>query len=623
MFKNLKIKNKFILAFGIVLLSFAMVGMIFFSSISSAQNNFEDFNEDAFRLSKIAYNMVAEVNNLSNNVSNAIVAPDVALSREYITNSKLSLEALERGLEELAAYKLSNEYTASVNELSALIEEFSSVSSELFALCIALRTDAAADMYFKSFESMLADARTIMENINAQTEAHADAIYSKTITMVDTTTMILGIICPIVLAFTIAAAVYLTKVLTTPILQLETVAKALAQGKLKGASEMVTYESKDELGELAASMRFSMETMDGYVAEISDILQRLADGDLTISFDEITDYLGDFASIKESMKTILRSFNSTITDIYNGSLQVDVGSEQVSSGAQALSQGATEQASAVEELSATIAEVSDQVSANAENAVKASAMSDDAAAGVIKSNDHMRQLMDAMKEIDRTTSQIEKIIKTIEDIAFQTNILALNAAVEAARAGAAGKGFAVVADEVRSLAAKSAEAAQNTNNLIGGTVNAVKNGMYVAGETESALRMVVEKAGDVTVKISEIARVSEDQAAKITQISDGIEQIAAVVHNNSATAEQSAAASEELAGQAALMKELIGKFRLFDGDSSGSSASRVSSVTPVAFAPAEPVGFEEVTEPACEVEAEPAPAIRFESAPVVRSSDKY
>ncbi len=596
MLKNLKIRKKLFVAFGIVLALFVFCGTVFITSISGTQTNFENFHDDAYELSNVTYHMVGEVNSLSNDVCNAIIAPTVDQARSYITSSKTTLESLNAELQFLRDNALSDEFSAQVGELKTLVENFSAVSSDLFALCIALRNDAAASMYFDTFEPMLVQSRAIMDSLNDQTAVYAAGLYDSTISMVELGKLALIAICVVTFVLTIVVALTITKMLVTPINQIEAAAKALSQGKLKGSSELVTYESKDELGQLADSMRFSMDTLDSYVAEISDILHQLATGDLTIPFNDITDYLGDFASIKDSMATILKSFNSTITDIYNASLQVDVGSEQVSSGAQALSQGATEQASAVEQLSATIAEVSDQVNANAENAVKANAMSDDAAAGVMKSNDHMRQLMDAMNEINRTTGEIEKIIKTIEDIAFQTNILALNAAVEAARAGAAGKGFAVVADEVRSLAAKSAEAAQNTNNLIGGTVNAVKNGMHVAGETESALRMVVEKASDVTVKISEIAKVSEDQADKIAQISEGIEQIAAVVHNNSATAEQSAAASEELAGQATLMKELIGKFKLFENTVAASAVSAVK---------------------------EYAPSYEIESDPVFQGGDKY
>jgi len=571
--RNLKIQGKLLAAFGFIMLLFVIAGGMFFIAIGGTQSNFENFHDEAFEMSKVTYGMYGSVNSLSSDLCNAIVAPDMEHANRYINSAKETLSELSDTVNYLRKNPISDEFANRVNELIGLINEFYSTSDYMFTLCIALRNEEATAMYIETFEPLLVRIREIVTAMNDETVVYADGIYASTISMVGVGKALLSVICVVSLATTVLISFGITKALTKPIAELEQVAKALEQGRMKGASELVTYRSKDELGQLGAAMCFAMETLDGYVAEISALLQRMAGGDLTISENEITDYMGDFASIKESMQIILANFNTTIADIYTAAVQVDVGSDQVSSGAQALSQGATEQASAVEQLSATITDVSNHVNGNAQRAVNASKLSNEAGEGVVESNKSMEHLMSAMEEINRTTGEIEKIIKTIEDIAFQTNILALNAAVEAARAGAAGKGFAVVADEVRSLAGKSAEAAKNTNKLIGGTVKAVKNGMNVAEETGKALNRVVEKSSDVSVQIAEIAKLSEEQAEMIAQISNGIEQIASVVHNNSATAEQSAAASEELASQAALMKELIGKFQLADNSDSFYSMS--------------------------------------------------
>ena len=567
MFKNMKIRNKLFSAFAIVIAVSIICTGLFFVVLNGTANNFTDFHDKAFALSRETYALKADINQLSNSICKAVMAPDKELAETYISETKAQIAALNECLVSLRDQSISDAFTEKVDELQALIDNIDKRSIKLFDLCKQLRTSWAIEMYYEQFDELLITVGEVTDALNDMAERNAYVIYDETLNMVDVGTTLISVISILSLVTAILVALAITKMLVTPINQLKDVAASLAQGKLKGSAEIVTYQSGDELGQLADAMRFSMETLDGYVEEISAKLERLAGGDLTISRNEITDYLGDFASIKTSMVTILTSFNTAIMDIYTASLQVDVGSEQVSSGAQALSQGATEQASAVEQLSATITEVSTHVNANAQNAVTASKMSNEAGNGIVESNKYMQQLMDAMEEINRTTGQIEKIIKTIEDIAFQTNILALNAAVEAARAGAAGKGFAVVADEVRSLAAKSAEAAKNTNALIGSTVGAVRNGMNVAEETSKALQEVVEKTSAVNKRISEIADGSAEQAEKIEQISNGIEQIAAVVHNNSATAEQSAAASEELASQAALMKEQIGKFKLYDGSS--------------------------------------------------------
>ena len=257
--------------------------------------------------------------------------------------------------------------------------------------------------------------------------------------------------------------------------------------------------------------------------------------------------------------------SDTLQQIDVSADQVNSGGEQVSSSAQALAQGATEQASSVEELAATIGEISSQVEATAGHARNARDENQQSADQIQVCSAHMADLMSAMRDIEEKSQEISKVIKTIEDIAFQTNILALNAAVEAARAGSAGKGFAVVADEVRNLATKSQEASASTATLIEDTVKAVKEGTRLSAETDEALREVVIRAEKVTGAVNLISEATASQHRDVQQVSTGIDQISSVVQTNSATAEESAAASEELSGQANLLKELIGRFTLRQG----------------------------------------------------------
>ena len=254
--------------------------------------------------------------------------------------------------------------------------------------------------------------------------------------------------------------------------------------------------------------------------------------------------------------------SETLSIINTSSEQVSSGADQVSSGAQALAQGATEQASSTQELSATISEVSESVRQNAENVDLVTNYVRAAVAGVEHSNEQMQQMLAAMNNMNISSNEIVKIIKVIDDIAFQTNILALNAAVEAARAGAAGKGFAVVADEVRNLANKSANAAKQTTVLIESSINDVQDGSKIADQTAKLLAEVQEKVQLVGGTIQKIDQASTEQAAAITQITQGVEQVSAVVQTNSATAEQSAASSEELSAQADMLRKLIAKFTL-------------------------------------------------------------
>ncbi|MEG2021847.1 MAG: methyl-accepting chemotaxis protein, partial [Oscillospiraceae bacterium] len=347
----------------------------------------------------------------------------------------------------------------------------------------------------------------------------------------------------------------LAKSISKPIIEVEQAAAEMAKGNFDVEIE---HTAADETGHLANSMRQMIATTKSVIADTSRGLGEMAEGNFDLHPQ--AEYIGIFKDMENSIFKIIISLSDTISQIKVSSDQVSSGSDQVSSGAQALAQGATEQASSVEELSASINEVSQQINLNATNAANANRTAGIVGSHINTSNEQMTQMMAAMKEISASSIEIGKIIKTIEDIAFQTNILALNAAVEAARAGAAGKGFAVVADEVRNLATKSSEAAKQTNALIEGSVKAVENGVNIATATSQSLSEVVTGAEEITALIEQISTASSEQSTSIAQINLGVEQISSVVQTNSATAEESAAASEELSGQAQILNTLVSKF---------------------------------------------------------------
>lgn len=321
-------------------------------------------------------------------------------------------------------------------------------------------------------------------------------------------------------------------------------------------------DSKDETGMIGEATDTVVKTIRDIITEISWALGEIGSNNLTVSSKRRDLYVGDYSTLQEAVAQILTQLTDTILLIDQSSDQVNAGASQVSDGAQALSQGATEQASTVEELSSTLQETTRQIEQSAESASKAKEVVQRVGREIGDSNAKMGEMITAMNEINAKSSEIGKIIKTIDDIAFQTNILALNAAVEAARAGSAGKGFAVVADEVRNLAGKSADAAKNTQSLIEETINAVEKGASLAKTTEESMVTVVEGARHVIDIIDNISTAADEQADSIRQLKTAVEQISNVTQTTAATAEESAAACEELSAQSQALKTLVGKFQL-------------------------------------------------------------
>lgn len=339
---------------------------------------------------------------------------------------------------------------------------------------------------------------------------------------------------------------------------------------------------------LKNALNDTISNLQSYVDEISVTLAEIGNGNLDIAIT--ADYRGDFVEIKDSLNNIVEQLGHTMKNIGDAASEVASGSRQVSDGSQSLSQGSTEQASAIQELSASIAEIASQTKNNAVNANEASELAESAKEMAMQGNGHMQEMLDSMENINESSANISRIIKVIDDIAFQTNILALNAAVEAARAGQHGKGFAVVAEEVRTLAGRSAQAARETTELIEGSIHKVQEGTKIANNTAAALGEIVvgiEKSANL---VKDIAKASNEQASGIFQINKGVEQVAQVVQNNSATAEESAATSEQLSGQAELLKNMVSKFKLSNKMIKGADMAKLlgESAAERAFNSAEP-----------------------------------
>lgn len=347
-----------------------------------------------------------------------------------------------------------------------------------------------------------------------------------------------------------------------PVKELSRVATRIAEGEL---DQTIHYQSRDELGILAYNFNRVTERLRDYIKyinEISDTLREIAQGNLT--FELKSDYTGEFAKIRSSLEEIAIELNATMGQLKASSRDVAAGATQVSESAVNLSHGSAEQSAEVDALAGHISEVTNSVQQIAQDSQQTSSLSKEVQEELLTSNTKMQHLAAVIQRISDKSNEIHKIVKNIDDIAFQTNILALNAAVEAARAGEAGKGFAVVADEVRTLAGRSADAAKETTALLGETISSMEEGVRAADDTVHSMLGAVKLSEKMGALIDDIAGNTKQQAVMASEISHSIDQIAIVVQSNVDTAESSAAASEELSSQAATLRELVSRFQLKD-----------------------------------------------------------
>ncbi len=555
--KNMKVSKKLFVAFGVVIAFMLLIVFLSCTAANTIRDIVKEFYEVTFTDVEIADDIDVNLQESAKNLLHSIVDSDLGVTNERLNMAKENLAKIEEDVT-----KLKENYPGDVKDIDTIIAECNKAHTyfdQFSAKAKENDVEGAYDIYKTKLLPSLTTVVASIDSIQANVEELAEKEYGEVNNRVDYTNLIIMIVGVIAIAVAFILAFVVTNMLVTGIKQVEQAAEKMALGDF---SAEIKYRSRDELGMLADAMRNLSGRMGGVIYDIDQMLGAVSDGNLCVESTAEEMYVGDLSNILVSLKNLKEKLNDTMARINTASDQVAAGSDQVSGGAQVLSQGATEQASSVEELAATISVISDMINTNATSAVEASEKTNMAGAQMQEATTKMDDLVLAMNEISASSDETKKIIKNIEDIAFQTNILALNAAVEAARAGEAGKGFAVVADEVRNLASKSAEAAKNTTALIENIVTSIENGNALVGEVAEKMNEVAAAAGAVAVLNNAISDASKEAADSINQVAVGVDQISSVVQNNSATAQQSAAASEELSGQAQMLKELISDFKI-------------------------------------------------------------
>ena len=547
-------------------LLFMLVLLVTYSDVS---RQLERANEDRFELT---YNANRFMNG-SAYLTNEVRAYASTGNQEHYDNYWNEVNTLKNrdiGVAAMQEIGITNEEQKMIDDMYGLSNQLVPLEEQAMKQVQAGEQSAAVDYVYGE------EYKDSITKINALKEQFLATLDERTLQEVDALThsssmiqFLMVIALAMVGTLQLISMWVIRRKILRPVIAVRDQMGEISQGNL--SAEFGFRSDTSEIGMLVASIHETKGELRKYISDIDNKLSEMAQGNMNLSID--SSYRGEFLPIQDAMRQILDGLNDALSRIHQTAGKVSDRSERMAVSAQTLSDGAVQQAAAVEELSAGIQDISGQVKRTSKDADNARKSAVETESQLAVCSQKMDALSSAIADISESSDQISGIIKTIEDISFQTNILALNAAVEAARAGVAGKGFAVVADEVRNLASKSAEASKSTSALIEGSVKAVHKGTQIANDTAESLSKVVESAQTVSHLVDQIAAAAAEQSNAIEQVTVGVDQISSVVQTNSATAEQSAAASEELSQQAQMLKNLVAKFKLRRSQREGSMIS--------------------------------------------------
>ncbi|MDR2022228.1 MAG: methyl-accepting chemotaxis protein [Hungatella sp.] len=558
-FKNMKIGKKMFNVFVIVVLIFLIMASVSVVAASVLGSKMKAFYERPFINVQKALDIEVCAEKIQKNILLALVSESQADTENYLGKVDSWTSSMTGLMDELEKVTIDATVLNLIGEWRQNVSETAIKRQQVTALVRELKNKESIRAYTEEYQPEVEEDNVLIEKIIERQVDLATEFYSESDALKKMVSVALILIAVIGTGSTIYFSVFLTKLLTAPITELEKAALVLAEG---GLDVEIAYQSKDELGSLAEALRKMTDMVKILIPDIQRCLGEMAEGNLTVKSGCRDRYIGSYQAILDAMVRINKGLTTAFEKIQEATDQIGMGSSNVADGAQNLASGATEQASTIEELNASAIMVAEQASENSSNITTASQYINQAGESVRESSGYMKQLTEAMTNIDSASGQISNITKVIEEIALQTNILALNAAIEAARAGNVGKGFAVVAEEVRNLAAQSSEAAKQTAGLIQRSVETVAEGAKLTEQTARVLEAAQDKTEQVVGVINKINEASIEQTNAMEQIKDGLTQISAVVQTNAATAEENSAVSEEMYAQVNVLKEEVGRFRL-------------------------------------------------------------